>query len=51
MVLMTSGMALYLAGRARTMRDGVGRAIESIVSGAAMRRLEAMQQGSDALRA
>jgi anthranilate phosphoribosyltransferase len=39
---------LFVAGRAATVRDGIGRAAQAIDSGAARATLDAMARGSRA---
>lgn len=45
-VLLNAGAALFLAGRADTVRDGVARAAEAVDSGAAARTLALMVEAS-----
>jgi len=45
-VLLNSGAALYIAGKARTMREGIVLAAEAIDSGAAAAKLEAYRRVS-----
>jgi anthranilate phosphoribosyltransferase len=47
-VLLNAGAALFVAGRAATVRDGIGRAAHAIDSGAARATLAAMARGSRA---
>jgi anthranilate phosphoribosyltransferase len=47
-VLLNAGAALFIAGRAATVRDGIAQAAEAIDSGAARGTLEAMVRGSNA---
>jgi anthranilate phosphoribosyltransferase len=49
-VLMNAGAALYVAGQVESLRDGVGAAAESIDSGSAAGRLEALRSLSRSLR-
>jgi anthranilate phosphoribosyltransferase len=45
-VLLNAGAALFVAGAAASVRDGIGRAAEAIDSGAARRTLDAMARAS-----
>ena len=47
-VLLNAGAALFVAGRAASVRDGIGRAAQAIDSGAAQATLEAMARSSHA---
>lgn len=47
-VLLNSGLALYAAGAAETMQDGVSKAAEMIDSGAALRKMEEYIRESNA---
>jgi anthranilate phosphoribosyltransferase len=47
-VLLNAGAALFVAGRADSVRDGIGHAAASIDSGAARATLERMARGSHA---
>jgi anthranilate phosphoribosyltransferase len=41
-VLLNAGVALFVAGAAASVRDGIARAAEAIDAGAARRTLDAM---------
>jgi anthranilate phosphoribosyltransferase len=45
-VLLNAGAALFVAGRASTIRDGIARAAQAIDGGAAQRTLDAMVRAS-----
>jgi anthranilate phosphoribosyltransferase len=47
-VLLNAGAALFVAGRADSVRDGIACAAASIDSGAALATLERMARGSHA---
>jgi anthranilate phosphoribosyltransferase len=47
-VLLNSGAALYVAGKAGTVRDGIGLAAESIDSGKARQKLEQLVELTNA---
>jgi anthranilate phosphoribosyltransferase len=47
-VLLNAGAALFVAGRASTVRDGIGQAARAIDQGAARATLERMARGSHA---
>jgi anthranilate phosphoribosyltransferase len=47
-VLLNAGAALFVAGAAATVRDGIGRAARAIDDGAARTTLDAMAGGSRA---
>jgi anthranilate phosphoribosyltransferase len=47
-VLLNAGAALFVAGRATNVRDGIARAAHAIDSGAARATLDAMARGSHA---
>ena len=47
-VLLNAGAALFVAGRAASVREGIGRAAQAIDSGAAQATLEAMARSSHA---
>ena len=46
-VLMNAGAALYIGGKAETMKDGVARAAELIDSGKALKTLERLIEVSN----
>ena len=47
-VLLNAGVALFVAGRTASVRDGIARAVEAIDSGAAEATLDRMARGSHA---
>ena len=47
-VLLNAGVALFVAGRTASVRDGIARALEAIDSGAARATLDRMVLGSQA---
>ena len=47
-VLLNAGVALFVAGRAASVRDGIARAAEAIDTGAAQATLDKMARGSHA---
>jgi anthranilate phosphoribosyltransferase len=47
-VLLNAGAALFVAGRAATVRDGIAQAAKAIDGGAARTALDAMARGSRA---
>ncbi len=47
-VLLNAGAAIYVAGRAESLEEGVGAARESVASGRAMEKLEGLREASRA---
>ena len=45
-VLLNAGAALYVGGKAASLKEGVQLAVELIDSGAALQKLEAFRQAS-----
>ena len=46
-VLLNAGVALFVAGRTASVRDGIARAAEAIDTGAAEATLDRMARGSN----
>jgi anthranilate phosphoribosyltransferase len=47
-VLLNAGVALFVAGRVQTIKEGIGAAAATVDSGAAAQRLEKMAESSRA---